>query len=232
MLALVVAGCGRIGFGVGDGQPGRDGAAAAIALVQDNTSQLYMGVGNASVSFAMTPGSGSFVWVSIATYEGAVTSVGDNQGNGYAQAFSSEFSPCGKIGVQGFFASNVRASDPFTVAITGSGIWATHLREYSGVGAFGPSSTATGAGALADSGPVTSAEPGAVYIAAQTHCNTSVTSAGTGWSNHVVTTEDQAYQALSTEDMIAPGPGTYRGQFGYSLADPGWTVGIAAFLPR
>ena len=61
---------------------------SAITLVQDSVTELLTG---ATSPFTVTPPPtpGNFVWLSIVTWNGAPTSVTDNQGNTYVQAFAA-----------------------------------------------------------------------------------------------------------------------------------------------
>jgi hypothetical protein len=239
LLLVTAVGCGRLDFnevaaGIAPdgGGPGSDvGGSSTIALVQDDVSQLYNAATDATISFVTAPQPGDFVWVSIATAEiSSLTGVTDNQGNSYAEVFSVPDPACGEIGIWGFFAANVSSTGTFTITAHGSRTWGIHLREYSGARVLDQTSTAMGSGALGDSGPVTVTQPSSLLIATQTHCDMLTTGGGAGWTNYVDSTEDQAFQAFSTEDLIDPPLGTYNGTFTFTPPDSmSWDVGVATF---
>ncbi len=202
-----------------------------IHLVQDGNGAVAGGVATLPMTFTNSPHPGGFIWVSAAVWLGNVTSVTDNQGNIYSPAFAITIPAC-NAGVYGYYALNVASSGAFTVTVHGTSIQSAAIREYSGViavGAFDQTNPGIGNSALGDSGPITTAKNGELYIAAQTHCSTLTTSSGAGWGNFILTTDDNGgSQALSTEDRIGPTMGTYNGTFGFSAID-NWAVGIASF---
>jgi hypothetical protein len=232
-VTAAALGCGRVSFDpVSDVGTADVVAAGPIRLVQ-NASQLYAGVPSASISFAAPPAAGNFVWISVTTYgAGSIQQVSDNQSNGYAMAFMAPITVCGLPVVWGFYSRVVQSnSGAFTITVNAGQVWSMHIREYAASVDLSKSSIGTGIGALGDSGPV-DVTSGGMIVAAQTHCQTLITSAGAGWTNHVVTTENQASQALSTEDMLEPVPGTYHGTFSFAPPDTmGWAVGAASFIP-
>jgi hypothetical protein len=226
LAVLFLLGCGRLRF---DDRVDAT-QTAAVALAQDDANELYMGATDASASFSAPVSRGSLVWVSIVTYgTNAISSVTDDQGNIYALAFDVIGSGCSTPAVWGYYARDV-AGGPLTMTAHGGRTWGIHLREYTGSPSFVMQNTATGAGGIADSGPVMIPSSSSLAIAVQTHCQMLTTSAGSGWTHHVVTTENQMYQAMSTEDLIDAQPGTYDGTFTYSpIEGLGWAAGCAVF---
>lgn len=208
------------------------GTSGNVHLIQDGDSGLYSQSTFMFLSFSTQPIPGDFVWVSIVQYQGSVSSVTDNQGNTYTQAFAATSPDCAGAYVYGYYALNVSSSGTFTVEVVGSQLQGIHIREYSGLSAtnsLDQTSTGAGIGAAVDSGPITTFQNGELYIAAQSHCSNETTSAGAGWTHHVVTTDDNNnYQALSTEDRIGPPGGIYDGTFNLSASDA-WLAGIASF---
>jgi hypothetical protein len=231
---LLLASCGRLDFDSRSHDAGSgDAAAPALALLQDDANDIYLGPTSASLSFIRAPTPGSLVWVSVVSADShTIDGVTDNQGNSYTLALTAQTPGCLTISVYGFFAANVTSSGTFTVTATGGAVWGLHLREYSGALHLDQNNAGLGLGALGDSGAVQVSVPGSLAIGVQTHCQTLTSGAGTGWANHVVTTENQAYQAFSTEDMIDPAPGAYDATFTYTPAEVyGWAVGVAVLAP-
>jgi hypothetical protein len=203
-----------------------------IKLIQHN-GNIAGAATNPTISFSTTPGTGNFIVVTAANYGGGVTGVVDNQsGNTYNFVAGATEGGGGRASL--YYAMNVNSSGTFTITIQGTGIYAYHIREYSGVAtssALDQSNSATGSSTAINSGNITTSTNGQLYIAVQTHGNTTTTTAGAGWGNHVVTTEDNGgYQALSTEDKIGVAAGTHAGTF--TLAGSGtWAAIVASFRP-
>jgi nitrogen fixation protein FixH len=191
------------------------GAPVVIKFVQVNSTVPQTPQSSASVTYtgAQTAGNLNIVAIGWTDSSSSVTSVTDTKGNTYTVAVG----PTVQSGVQSqviYIAKNIvgAAAGANTVRVNFSATVPypdVRILEYGGLDPVSPlegAAGASGSGALADSGPISTSYPydllfGADYVSSYTNAP------GNGYVTRVVTSPDGDI----AEDQIATATGTYTG---------------------
>ena len=156
----------------------------------------------------------------------SITNVTDSAGNTYRVAVSTFRG--GGLSQAIYYATNILSGANTVTVMFDQPAKYVDLRvtEYSGLSQdhpFDAGASASGTGALADSGPVTTGQTNELLFAAGM-VGTSFTGPGTGWVQEVITQPN----ADIVEDMVAASAGTYSATAPLASSG-GWLMQVAAF---
>ncbi|HYV29575.1 MAG TPA: hypothetical protein VEO53_00480, partial [Candidatus Binatia bacterium] len=155
-----------------------------------------------------------------------ITNVTDSAGNTYEVAVPTFRG--GGLSQAIYYATNILAGNNTVTVMFDQPAKYVDLRvtEYSGLSQdhpFDAGASASGTGALADSGPVTTGQTNELLFAAGM-VGTSFTGPGTGWVQEVITQPN----ADIVEDMVAASAGKYSATAPLASSG-GWLMQVAAF---
>ncbi len=188
-----------------------------IHYVQSTNGVSQVSASSVSASFASTT-AGNTIIVAVAAAGPAISSVGDSQGNGYAQAVVS-----GSNAI--WYAAGIKGgADTVTANFASStGFSLIYIHEYSGLAAspLDQVSSQTGNGTAITSGAKTTTQA-AELIFGYASVDYSVAASGTGF------TARQIAGGNMSEDMVTTVSGSYAATFTQSKSG-NWTALMATF---
>jgi hypothetical protein len=209
------------------GPPPTTGGGGKPTLVQQHYACPQSPQNQVAVAYAnaQTAGNLNILAIGWKDLTANITNVTDSAGNTYQLAVPTFRG--GGLSQAIYYAANI-LSGANTVTVTfdqPAKYVDLRVTEYSGLSQDNPFDTgasASGTGALADSGPVTTSQTNELLFAAGM-TGASFTGPGTGWVQEVITQPD----ADVVEDMVAASAGTNSATA--PLASSGWLMQVAAF---
>jgi hypothetical protein len=228
-LVLLAAGCGRSDQ---DQFNSVAQAVTAIAFVQTNYATPQNSVSTVSVPFTAAQSAGNLNVVVVGWNDttAQVVSLNDTKGNAYQLAVGPTLFS-GALSQSIYYARNIAAAaaggNTVTVSFTVAAVYADiRILEYSGLDPVNPvdvAASATGSTATSSTPAAVTTNAANLLFAANTVA-TFTNSAGSGWTNRVITSPDGDI----AEDRVVSAAGSYDSTAPLSGAGP-WVMQMVAF---
>ena len=210
------------------GPPPTSGGGGKPTLVQQHYACPQSPQTQVTVAYtnAQTAGNLNILAIGWNDVTANITNVTDSAGNTYQMAVPT-FRGGGLSQAIYYAANSLSGSNTVTVMFDQPAKFVDlRATEYSGLShnnPFDAAASASGTGALADSGPVTTGQTNELLFAAGM-TGSSFTGPGTGWVKEVITQPN----ADIVEDMVAASAGTYSATAPLASSS-GWLMQVAAF---